>query len=166
MLPLKKLESPRNKAVWIVGYWILKLQIKTCCFKEGDANIELEKRGYRAQDAASSTNSSIKILGGTQGLVQVWPNPSIQPKEGNYAENVISQAAMYYGTPYEFSSDRSDPSTFDCSDFTHWVYLSSSRDGYPKRFSKSSVLCSIFFQSDLHIYRSSPAWRFTFLRQF
>ncbi|MDQ0899645.1 MULTISPECIES: C40 family peptidase [unclassified Paenibacillus] len=109
-----------------------KITNQDVLLQRGDANIELEKRGYRAQDAASSTNSTIKILGGTQGLVQVWPNPSIQPKEGNYAENVISHAAMYYGTPYEFSSDRSDPSTFDCSDFTHWVYLSSLGMDIPK----------------------------------
>jgi cell wall-associated NlpC family hydrolase len=100
--------------------------------QRGDANIELEKRGYRAQDVASSTNGSIKILGGSRELVKVTPNPSIQPKQGNYAENVISQAVMYYGTPYEFSSDRSDPSTFDCSDFTRWVYLSSLGMDIPK----------------------------------
>lgn len=109
-----------------------KITNQDVLLQRGDANIELEKRGYRAQDAASSTNSTIKILGGTQGLVQVWPNASIQPKEGNYVENVISHAAMYYGTPYEFSSDRSDPSTFDCSDFTRWVYLSSLGMDIPK----------------------------------
>ncbi|KRF31782.1 C40 family peptidase [Paenibacillus sp. Soil787] len=100
--------------------------------QRGDANVELEQRGYRAQDVAPSTNGSIKILSGNHELVQVWPNPSIQPKEGSYAENVVSQAAMFYGTPYEFSSDRSDPSTFDCSDFTRWVYLSSLGMDLPK----------------------------------
>ncbi|WP_261306161.1 C40 family peptidase [Paenibacillus andongensis] len=100
--------------------------------QRGDANIELEQRGYRAQDAASSTNGSIKILGGSRELVKVTPNHSIQPKDGSYVENVLSQAASYFGTPYEFSSDRSDPSTFDCSDFTHWVYLSSLGMDIPK----------------------------------
>lgn len=109
-----------------------KITNQDVLLQRGDANIELEKRGYRAQDVASSTNSSIKILGGTQGLVEVKPNPSSQPKEGNYAENVISQAAMYYRTPYEFSSDRSDSSTFDCSDFTRWAYLSALGMDIPK----------------------------------
>lgn len=112
--------------------------------QRGDANIELEKRGYRAQDVASSTNGSIKILGGSRELVKVTPNPSIQPKQGNYAENVISQAAMYYGTPYEFSSDRSDPSTFDCSDFTRWVYLSSLGMEIPKDSRSQAIYVQTF----------------------
>ncbi|NOU84711.1 hypothetical protein GC102_02825 [Paenibacillus sp. LMG 31460] len=33
---------------------------------------------------------------------------------------------------YEFSSDRSDPSTFDCSDFTRWAYLSALGMDIPK----------------------------------
>lgn len=92
--------------------------------QRGDANIELEQPGYRAQ--------SINMLEGTQGLVKVSPNPAIQPQEGGYVENMLAHAAMYYGTPYEFSSDRSNPSTFDCSDFTRWVYLSSLGMDLPK----------------------------------
>ncbi|CAG7644249.1 C40 family peptidase [Paenibacillus allorhizosphaerae] len=57
-------------------------------------------------------------------LIKVFPNPSIEPIRGNYADNVIEMAKSYLHTPYEYGSDRLEPSTFDCSDFTRWVYLS------------------------------------------
>lgn len=128
-----------------------KITYQDFLLQRGDANIELEQPGYRAQNIASSTNGSINMLGGTQGLVQVWPNPTIQPQQGGYVENVLSYAAMYYGTPYEFSSDRSDPSTFDCSDFTRWVYLASLGMDLPKDSRSQATYVQTFSK---HAYTS------------
>lgn len=67
-----------------------------------------------------------------QQVNKVWPNPAIAAYQGGYAENVIATASMFFGTPYEFGSDRNDPSTFDCSDFTRWAYLSALGMDLPK----------------------------------
>ncbi|OPH51979.1 hypothetical protein BC351_33905 [Paenibacillus ferrarius] len=64
------------------------------------------------------------IHSNSSSLVQVFPDTSIVSKPGGLVENVIDTAMSYLGTPYEYGSDRSDPSSFDCSDFTHWSYLS------------------------------------------
>lgn len=37
-------------------------------------------------------------------------------------EKVIAMGRTYMGTPYEFGSDRQDPSTFDCSDFMKHIF--------------------------------------------
>src|SRR5690606_8371965 len=58
-------------------------------------------------------------------LVEQFPNEEIKPVKGNYAENVIAEAKQFLGTPYEYGSDRTEPSTFDCSDYIRWVFLSS-----------------------------------------
>ncbi|MDQ0917308.1 C40 family peptidase [Paenibacillus sp. V4I5] len=57
-------------------------------------------------------------------LIQAFPNPDIAPKKGGYVENVIDTALSFLGTPYVYGSNRLEPSSFDCSDFTRWVYLS------------------------------------------
>ncbi|NOU98050.1 NlpC/P60 family protein [Paenibacillus sp. LMG 31456] len=101
--------------------------------KKGDAQIEQEMKDYHVQDTPTTSKQTFKIHGlGAQQLVEVWPNPSVVPTQGSYAENVISTATMYFGTPYEYGSDRSDPSTFDCSDFTRWAFLSSVGMDLPK----------------------------------
>jgi cell wall-associated NlpC family hydrolase len=41
-------------------------------------------------------------------------------------EQTIQTAMQYLGTPYEFSSERFDPKTFDCSDFIQQVFWDSS----------------------------------------
>ncbi|MBB3111851.1 cell wall-associated NlpC family hydrolase [Paenibacillus phyllosphaerae] len=57
-------------------------------------------------------------------IPQVFPNWSVKPINGSYAENAIATAQQFMGTPYLYGSDRDDPSSFDCSDFTRWAYLS------------------------------------------
>ncbi len=52
-----------------------------------------------------------------------FPNPSVRPIRGTYVENIVKTAKSYLGTPYVYGSDRTEPSTFDCSDFTRWVFL-------------------------------------------
>jgi cell wall-associated NlpC family hydrolase len=58
-------------------------------------------------------------------LIQQSPLPSIKPIGGKYEENVIQSAQSFLGTPYVYGSDRTEPSSFDCSDFTRWVFLNS-----------------------------------------
>lgn len=57
-------------------------------------------------------------------LIKQSPNPSILPIGGKYVENVIQSARSFLGVPYVYGSDRTEPSTFDCSDYTRWVFLS------------------------------------------
>ncbi|MCI3922382.1 C40 family peptidase [Paenibacillus sp. TRM 82003] len=57
------------------------------------------------------------------GPRRVWPSPGLADDAQAAVRNVISTASTYFGTPYEYGSNRSEPSTFDCSDFTRWVYL-------------------------------------------
>jgi cell wall-associated NlpC family hydrolase len=56
-------------------------------------------------------------------LVQGFPDKAILPIRGSYVENVIQTAMTYLRTPYVYGSDRTEPSSFDCSDFTRWAYL-------------------------------------------
>ncbi|MDF2963970.1 MAG: hypothetical protein K0S39_5705 [Paenibacillus sp.] len=56
-------------------------------------------------------------------LIQSFPDKAIAPIRGSYAENVIETAKTYMGVPYVWGSDRTEPSSFDCSDFTRWVFL-------------------------------------------
>jgi peptidoglycan DL-endopeptidase CwlO len=91
--------------------------------KMGDANVEAAIGGGDSQELSSSHANRLRTMNAQQ-LVQVFPNPSIAPMSGSYAENAIAMASMYMGQPYEYGSDRSNPSTFDCSDFTRWSYLS------------------------------------------
>lgn len=62
-------------------------------------------------------------LHGLSVMQEVWPNPSIAPINGSYTNNVIQFGLLFLGTPYEYASNRDDPSTFDCSDFTRYSYL-------------------------------------------
>lgn len=56
-------------------------------------------------------------------LIKQSPNPSILPIGGKYVENVIQSARSFLGVPYIYGSDRTEPSSFDCSDYTRWVFL-------------------------------------------
>ena len=61
-------------------------------------------------------------------------------------EKLITTAESFIGTPYLYGSDRTEPSTFDCSDYTRWVFMTSldmdlpwdsrSQAAYVKAFSK------------------------------
>lgn len=103
-------------------------------------------------------------------LHPVFANPKVSPLYGNYAENVIQRAWKYYGTPYEYGSDRSNPSTFDCSDFTRWIYLyslgmdlpktSASQWQYVKSFSKNKYTdLSQAKRGDLLFFMSYKGWQ-------
>ncbi len=103
-------------------------------------------------------------------LHPVFINPSIKAVNGSYAENAISTAWKYYGTPYEYGSDRNNPKTFDCSDFTRWIYLyslgmdlpttSRSQWEYVKRFSKRTYTdISQAKRGDLLFFMTYKGWQ-------
>ncbi|TLS50915.1 NlpC/P60 family protein [Paenibacillus antri] len=76
-------------------------------FRQGDLGVE--STDFQALNAS--------------GLRQVWPSPGLADRAGEAVSNVVSTATSYFGTPYEYGSDRNEPSTFDCSDFARWAYL-------------------------------------------
>lgn len=82
--------------------------------QRGDADV----KEYRMQ---SLSGTPIQML--QTSLTRVYPNPSIAPQQGSYANNVITFARYFLGTPYEYGSDRSSPATFDCSAFTRYAFL-------------------------------------------
>lgn len=88
----------------------------------GDLNVEFQ--AGRNRELGIFRSGRFSALN-NQSMLQVYPNPEIAPYTGGYADNVIAMASMYMGRPYEYGSDRSEPSTFDCSDFTRWSYLAS-----------------------------------------
>lgn len=103
-------------------------------------------------------------------LHPVFINPSVKPMWGNYAENVIQYAWKMYGKPYEYGSDRNDPSSFDCSDFTRWINLytlgldlpktSRSQYEYVKKFSPRKVTSlSQAQRGDLLFFMAYKGWQ-------
>lgn len=85
---------------------------------------ELAKIGdWGVEDEFNSTAKGVAIQNVNPSTDAVEVDPSIQPLPGGYVENVISLGMQYLGTPYEFGSDRDTTATFDCSDFTRWVYF-------------------------------------------
>jgi peptidoglycan DL-endopeptidase CwlO len=88
----------------------------------GDMNVEHFLQTGQSRETGNSRAGGPYTMSG-QGMTQVYPNPAIPPMAGGYVENVIAMASLFMGWPYEYGSDRSDTSTFDCSDFTRYSYL-------------------------------------------
>jgi peptidoglycan DL-endopeptidase CwlO len=91
---------------------------------QNDSDLRIGDSGIndsRGSGAAPASGSSFRIMG--TGLVRTYPNPNIAPVNGSYANNVISFGELFLGTPYEYGSDRNNPNTFDCSDFTRYSFL-------------------------------------------
>ncbi|WP_235550217.1 NlpC/P60 family protein [Paenibacillus sp. Soil724D2] len=88
----------------------------------GDLGVEQHFTTNQVRSMATGSTKQALLPNGFP-LIQAFPNPAIVPKQGSYVENVIDTAIGYLGTPYVYGSDRLEPSSFDCSDFTRWVYL-------------------------------------------
>lgn len=88
----------------------------------GDTDVEVKLQDVQSRGMSMSQTGRLNAMSG-QSLVQVHPNYSITAHPGGYTENAVAMASLYQGTPYEYGSDRTDPSTFDCSDYTRWSYL-------------------------------------------
>lgn len=115
----------------------------------GDLGVEQQVKQHRLRSLAIADPHQ-KTLVDPSGfpLIRQQPKPSMRPSTGNYVEDLIKTAETFIGTPYLYGSDRTEPSTFDCSDFTRWVFLSSlgmdlpwdsrSQAAYVNAFSKKS----------------------------
>lgn len=88
----------------------------------GDLGVEQLYASNQVRSLAAQNKKQALLPNGFP-LIQAFPRPDIVPKKGGYVENVIETAKSYLGTPYVYGSDRLDPKSFDCSDFTRWVYL-------------------------------------------
>ncbi len=115
----------------------------------GDLGVEQIIYVHRLRSfAVEDSNKNTLVDPNGYPLIQQHPNPSIKPIKGTYVENVMETSKSYKGTPYVYGSDRTDPSSFDCSDFVRWVFLSSlgmdlpwdsrSQAAYVKAFSKKT----------------------------
>lgn len=97
----------------------------------GDTNVELKLQDGQFREMSKSHVGKINAMSG-HNFVQLHPNNSITAYQGGYAENAVAMASLFLGTPYEYGSDRTDPSTFDCSDFSRWSYLAALGMDLPK----------------------------------
>jgi cell wall-associated NlpC family hydrolase len=93
--------------------------------KVGDLGVERQLLPARVREQQMTVKSVKGQLLDPNGfpLIRRTPSPGIVPLKSSFAENVIASAKSYLGTPYVYGSDRNEPSTFDCSDFTRWVFL-------------------------------------------
>lgn len=92
----------------------------------GDLGVEQQFKEHRMRSLAI-VDPDRKTLVDPNGfpLIRQHPKPSTPPGAGNHVEQLLKSAESYIGTPYVYGSDRTEPSTFDCSDFTRWVFLTS-----------------------------------------
>ncbi|TMV50928.1 NlpC/P60 family protein [Paenibacillus mesophilus] len=115
----------------------------------GDLGVEQQINAHRLRSlAAADPNKKALVDPNGFPLVKQHPNPSLHPDKKTYVESAIKTAESYIGTPYVYGSDRTEPSTFDCSDYTRWVFLtalgmdlpwdSRSQAAYVKAFSKKT----------------------------
>ncbi|XEC93752.1 NlpC/P60 family protein [Paenibacillus tarimensis] len=103
--------------------------------KQGDIGVEKFIPDYTPQNGGSpveAKGSGIRMNSAQRELHPVSPDTSIEPMDGDYANNMITFARSFLGTPYEFGSDRDEPSTFDCSDFTRYAFLGALGMDLPK----------------------------------
>ena len=115
----------------------------------GDLGVEQRINAHRLRSfAAADPNKKALVDPNGFPLIEQHPNPALHPDKKNYVERVIKTAESYIGTPYLYGSDRTEPSTFDCSDYTRWVFLTSlgmdlpwdsrSQAAYVRAFSKKT----------------------------
>ena len=87
---------------------------------------------------------------------------------GENIELIIKAGMGYLGTPYEFGSERFNPSTFDCSDFTQQIFMDAAKTllpadskgqaNYVKTIGKTSTDLSQLKRGDLLFFMSYKGW--------
>ncbi|MGO4501054.1 C40 family peptidase [Paenibacillus sp. 2RAB27] len=83
---------------------------------------------YKVKDASGISgymSASSKYI--TADFSVIKPNMPVADE----IEAVIDAGEVYLGTPYEFGSERNDPTTFDCSDFVQTMYWDALRLSLP-----------------------------------
>ena len=87
---------------------------------------------------------------------------------GENIELIIKAGMGYLGTPYEFGSERFNPSTFDCSDFSQQIFMDAAKTllpsdskgqaNYVKTIGKTSTDLSQLKRGDLLFFMSYKGW--------
>ncbi|WP_090578036.1 C40 family peptidase [Paenibacillus sp. OV219] len=83
------------------------------------------KKGYvSTQEQYITTGPAFSMPAGTVTSPSTPSTPSTPatPSQSAKIENIIAAGMKYWGTPYEFGSDRDTTTTFDCSDFVRTAF--------------------------------------------
>ncbi|OAB42235.1 hypothetical protein PGLA_13080 [Paenibacillus glacialis] len=91
----------------------------------GDLGVEQRPNSHHIRNLTADPSKKVLLDPNGFPLIKQHPNPSIEPNHKNYVESLIKSAESFIGTPYVYGSDRTEPSTFDCSDYTRWVFMTS-----------------------------------------
>ncbi|REE92765.1 cell wall-associated NlpC family hydrolase [Paenibacillus taihuensis] len=79
------------------------------------------KKGYvSSQEQYITTGPAFSMPEGA--AAPSTPSTPATPSESVTIENIIATGMKYWGTPYEFGSDRNTTATFDCSDFVRQAF--------------------------------------------
>lgn len=86
------------------------------------------EKGDMGYVSARKKYINVSAGGSTGGSAGSGPAPAVSKPVGGaapsqQAERVIAAGMKYLGTPYEFGSDRSTTTTFDCSDFVRQAFI-------------------------------------------
>jgi cell wall-associated NlpC family hydrolase len=84
-----------------------------------------QDRLYHLGDAGIDdpySSDARRINGGL--TMQAQSTPDFAGTRAEAVERLLRTAENYLGTPYEYGSDREEHTTFDASDYVHWVVLS------------------------------------------
>ncbi|UJF35423.1 C40 family peptidase [Paenibacillus hexagrammi] len=138
---------------------------------KGEEVLVLEKTNdswYKIQDMNGTTgymSSSSKYI--VTDFTIATPNMSLEDQ----AEAVIAAGMTYLGTPYEYGSERFNPTTFDCSDFTQtafWDALrvmipsdSQAQGDYVRSLGNAKTDWQQLKRGDLMFFSSYKGWRDT-----
>jgi peptidoglycan DL-endopeptidase CwlO len=145
---------------------------------ENDPNFTIQHPPTQFEEKMASDLTKNNNLGITQvhhsylypQLHPVFVSSNIKAINGSYIENAVNTAWKYYGTPYQYGSDRNSPKTFDCSDYTRWIHLyslgmdlpttSRSQWEYVKKFSKRKYTdISQARRGDLLFFMQYKGWQ-------
>lgn len=145
---------------------------------ENDPNFTIQHPPNKFEEKMASDLTKNNNLGITQvhhsylypQLHPVFVSSNIKAINGSYIENAVNTAWKYYGTPYQYGSDRNNPKTFDCSDYTRWIHLyslgmdlpttSRSQWEYVKKFSKRKYTdISQARRGDLLFFMQYKGWQ-------
>ncbi|AZN39999.1 C40 family peptidase [Paenibacillus albus] len=80
------------------------------------------KKGYvSTQEQYITTGPAFSMPTGTVSAPST-PSTPAAPTQSATIEKIIAAGMKYWGTPYEFGSDRDTTTTFDCSDFVRTAF--------------------------------------------
>lgn len=106
----------KGESVLVIGqpnkYW----------FQVKDSNGVTGYVSSNAKYILTSAGVTIPSTGGQVGSTEPADSVNNNTSQTALIENIISIGMKYWGTPYEFGSDRNTTTTFDCSDFVRTAF--------------------------------------------